>query len=32
MTDSLARLSTARADRYEIQEEIGAAGTWMNIE
>ena len=32
MTDSLARLSTALADRYEIQEEIGAGGTWMNIE
>ncbi|MEE9212453.1 MAG: protein kinase, partial [Phycisphaeraceae bacterium] len=26
MTDSLARLSTALADRYEIQEEIGAGG------
>ncbi len=26
MTDSLARLSTALTDRYEIQEEIGAGG------
>ncbi len=26
MTDSLARLSTALADRYEILEEIGAGG------
>ncbi len=26
MTDSLTRLSTALADRYQIQEEIGAGG------
>jgi len=32
MNDPLDRLKAALTDRYEIQEEIGAGGTWMNIE
>ena len=32
MNDPLDRLKAALADRFEIQEEIGAGGTWMNIE
>ncbi len=32
MTDQLTRLTSALADRYSIQEELGAGGTWMNIE
>ncbi len=31
MTD-LDRLNAALADRYAIEEELGAGGTWMNIE
>ncbi len=32
MADSFDRLRTAPADRYAIEEELGAGGTWMNIE
>jgi len=32
MPDTLARLTAALADRYAIEREIGAGGTWMNIE
>ena len=30
--DQLTRLTSVLADRYSIQEELGAGGTWMNIE
>ncbi len=32
MTEIISRLSTALADRYAIERELGAGGTWMNIE
>ncbi len=32
MTKIISRLSTALADRYKIEGERGAGGTWMNIE
>ncbi len=32
MADSFDRLKTALADRYAIQEELGAGGIWMKIE
>ena len=32
MPDTLARVTSALADRYAIEEELGAGGTWMNIE
>ena len=32
MADSFDRLKTALSDRYKIEGELGAGGTWMNIE
>jgi hypothetical protein len=32
MSDLLDRLKAALADRYTIEEELGAGSTWMNIE
>ncbi len=32
MSDTTKQLTTALADRYAIEEELGAGGTWMNIE
>ncbi len=32
MADNIDRLAAALADRYAIEHEVGAGGTWMNIE
>ena len=32
MADTFDRLRTVLADRYTIEHELGAGGTWMNIE